>query len=182
MIGETVRRKEDVRFLTGRGCYVEDVQFPGLRHLGFVRSPHAHANILRIDPSAALAVPGVIGVFWGDSLPAFDTTLPALFGTSSSGPSYVDKLELPPHPAFPKHITYVGEQVAVVVAESPYAAADGVDAVEVEYEVLPAVADWTEAMAPDAPSIRSGYSNRVAHLRHSAGDVDAAFAEAEMII
>ncbi len=182
MIGENVRRKEDARFLTGRGRYVEDIQFPGMLYLGFVRSPHAHANIRQVDPSAARAIPGVVDVFWAGSLPEFDETLPAIFGTASTGPSYVDQLELPPHPVFQKHITYVGEQVAVVVAESPYAAADGVEAVKVDYEVLPALTDWAQAMAPDAPRIHPEFSNRAAHLAHSYGDVDAAMSEAEMVI
>ncbi|SCK14267.1 carbon-monoxide dehydrogenase large subunit [Variovorax sp. HW608] len=182
MIGETVRRKEDARFLTGQGRYVEDIQFPDLLYLGFVRSPHGHANVRGIDASAALAVPGVVGVYWGNSLPGFEATLPGLFGTASAGPSYVDKVEMPPHPVFPTHITYVGEQVAVVVAESPYAAADGVDAVQVEYEVLAALTDWNRAMEPDAPPIHAGYSNRVAHLKHSIGEVDAELANADMIL
>src|SRR5881397_1849912 len=182
MIGESVRRKEDVRFLTGQGRYVDDIRFPGMLHLGFVRSPHAHAHVRKIDASAALAIPGVVGVFWGDSLPDFATTLPALFGTASAGPSYLDRLEGPPHPVFPKHITYVGEQVAVVVADSPYTAADGIDAVNVEYEVLPALADWARAIEPDAPPIHQGYSNRAAHLRHSIGDVDAVIAGADSVL
>jgi carbon-monoxide dehydrogenase large subunit len=182
MIGEAVQRKEDLRFLTGKGSYVEDVSFPGILYLGFVRSPHAHAHIKSINTDDALRVPGVVAVYSGDSLPQFDATLPALMGTASAGMSYSDPIKLVPHPVFPKHITYVGEQVAVVVAETPYAAADGVEAVAVEYDVLPAVIDWSEAMRPDAPQIHPGFPNRIARLSHSIGDVDKAFASADRIL
>lgn len=182
MIGETVRRKEDLRFLTGKGRYVEDVSFPRMAYLGFVRSPHAHAHIKRIDPSDALKLPGVIGVYWGDSFPEFNTTLPALMGTASSGVTYSDPTKLVPHPVFPAHVTYVGEQVAVVVAETPYAAADGVEAVAVEYDVLPAVTEWAEAIRPDAPQIHAGFPNRIARLSHSIGNVEKAFESADFVI
>ena len=83
---------------------------------------------------------------------------------------------------FPSHITYIGEQVAVVLANTPYAAVDGADAVEVDYEVLPALTDWEAAMAPDAPPIHAGFSNRIGHLTHDIGDVKEALAKSEVVI
>ncbi len=84
---------------------------------------------------------------------------------------YIDSLKVAPHYLFPKKVCYVGEQIAVVVAESPYAAVDGVDAVEVDYEPLPVVATWKEAVKPDAPRVHSGFDNIVAHLKHEFGEV-----------
>lgn len=180
MIGESVRRREDERFLTGQGRYVDDVNLPGMVYMAVVRSPHAHANVKRIDASAATKLSGVIGVFSGTSFPEFDTSLPVFWETKHPYSSHGFKPV--PHPVFPPHITYIGEQVAVVVADTPYAAVDGADAVEVDYEVLPALTDWEAAMAPEAPPIHAGFSNRIGHLTHEIGDIEEVLAKSEVII
>src|SRR5439155_6521355 len=145
-----------------------DVNLAGMVYIAVVRSPHAHANVKRIDASAATKLPGVIEVYSGSSLPEFDTSLPVFWETKHPYSSHGFKPV--PHPVFPSHITYIGEQVAVVLANTPYAAVDGADAVEVDYEVLPALTDWEAAMAPDAPPIHAGFSNRSGSLTHAIGD------------
>ena len=182
MLGQSVQRKEDERFLTGRGLYVEDVQRPGMLYLGFVRSPHAHAIVRSIDASAARKVPGVVAVIVGDEWPELAGKLPELAGSVTMVTPYIDRINLPPHHLFPNKARYVGEQLAVVVAESPYMAADGVDAVEVQYEPLPAVTSWEDAMRSEAPRIHEGFDNVVAHLKHDLGDMEAALREADFVI
>lgn len=182
MLGKAVPRKEDERLLTGRGLYVEDVQLPGMLYAAFVRSPHARADILKINKEAALAVPGVVGVYDGSEFPGLKARLPELNGSVTLTSPYIDQINLPGHFLFSKRASYVGEQVAVVLAESPYAAADGVAAVEVEYDALPAVARWEEAMKLNSPRVHDGFDNVVAHLKHSVGDAEAAFAAAEVVI
>lgn len=182
MLGKAVPRKEDERLITGRGLYVEDVQLPGMLYASFVRSPHARAEILSVGKDAALAVPGVVGVYDGSEWPALKARLPELNGSVTLTSPYIDQIKLPDHLLFPKRACYVGEQVAVVIAESPYAAADGAAAVEVEYDPLPAVARWEEAMKPGALRVHEGFDNVVAHLKHKVGDADAAFANADIVI
>src|SRR5213593_2349363 len=131
----TVRRREDPRLITGRGEFVDDLRILGCLHAAMVRSPHAHARIRAIDVSAARRAPGVVGVFTAADL-----------GTAGEPmPIYA------PHPALPvpcrirplavERVCFVGEPVAVVIADDPYRAWDAVDAVRVEYEPLPAVVD-----------------------------------------
>ncbi len=182
MLGKAVARKEDDRLIRGRGLYVEDVQLPGMLYASFVRSPHARADILKVNKEAALAVPGVVAVFDGSEYPALKARLPELNGSVTLTSPYIDHIKLPDHLLFPKRASYVGEQVAVVIAESPYAAADGAAAVEVEYNPLQAVARWEEAMKPSSPRVHDGFDNVVAHLKHKVGDADAAFAQADIVI
>lgn len=182
MLGKAVPRKEDERLITGRGLYVEDVQLPGMLYAAFARSPHARADILKVGKDAALAVPGVIAVYDGSEFPDLKARLPELNGSVTLTSPYIDQIKLPDHLLFPKRASYVGEQVAVVVAESAYAAADGVAALEIEYEPLQAVARWEQAMKPESPRVHEGFDNVVAHLKHNVGDPDAAFEQAEILI
>ncbi|MBB5055233.1 MULTISPECIES: xanthine dehydrogenase family protein molybdopterin-binding subunit [Afipia] len=182
MLGRSVRRKEDERFITGAGLYVEDVQLPGMLYVSFVRSVHAHAIVRRVDAGRARQVPGVVTVITGDEWPELSSRLPELNGSVTLVSPYIDSLKVAPHHLFPKKVCYVGEQIAAVIAESPYAAVDGVDAVEVEYEALPVVASWRDAVKPDAPRVHTGFDNIVAHLKHGFGDIDAAFREADVVV
>ena len=181
MLGEPVPRKEDRRFITGTGRYVEDVQLPGMLHVAFVRSAHAHANIRGIDVERALAIPGVVAVITGDEWPELGAMLPELNGSVTLTSPYIDFLNVPPHVLFPKTVTYVGEQIAAVIAETSYIAADAVAEIEVDYEPLPAVADIETALQPLGPRVHSGYDNSVAHLKHAVGDCPAAFAAADIV-
>ncbi len=182
MLGKAVPRKEDIRLITGRGLYVEDVQLPGMCYAAFVRSPYARADILKVNKAAALAVPGVVGVFDGSEWPELKARLPELNGSVTLTSPYIDHIKIPHHHLFSRRASYVGEQVAVVVGESPYAAADGVAAIEVEYEPLPAVAAWQAAMKPNAPRVHDGFDNVVAHLKHQVGDIGAAFSTADIVL
>lgn len=182
MLGKAIPRKEDQRFITGAGLYVEDVQLPGMLYAAFVRSAYAHAYIRRIDVERARNVPGVVAVITGKEWPELSATLPELNGSVTLTSPYIDSVKVVPHHLFPEKACYVGEQIAVVIAESAYAAADGVEAVEVEYEPLPAVASWEEAIKPEAPRIHKGVDNTVAHLKHEVGDVERAFRDAEIVL
>jgi carbon-monoxide dehydrogenase large subunit len=143
-IGAAVRRKEDFRFITGKGQYTDDVSRPGQSHIHFLRSPHAHAKIKRIDPSAAKQMPGVLAVLTGAEL-ATDKIGNLICGWmihSKDG----SPMKMAPHPAIASgKANYVGDPVAVVVAETLDQAEDAAEKVVVDYEVLPAVADPAKA-------------------------------------
>ena len=151
-IGESVRRKEDYRFLTGSGQYTDDIVLANMSHAYFVRSPHAHAKIRSIDKTAALAAPGVIGILDGQDVAADKINgLPCgWLITSTNG----EPMKEPPHPilAFEK-VRYVGDHVAMVVAETYEQARNAAELVEVDYEPLPAVVDVRDAQAKGAPTI-----------------------------
>ncbi len=161
------------RFLTGDGVYVDDLQLPGTLHVAFVRSPHAHARIRRIDPGQALAIPGVVAVLTAEHLGALNASVPPRFQHPG--------LRHPPmpRPLAQDTVRYVGEPVAVVVAETRYAAADAADLVNVEYEPLAAVSSLEAARAVGAVPVHAGLDDNVAGTyRWRVGDPDAAFADA----
>ena len=186
-IGEPVPRKEDVRFLTGRGRFSADVIPDNAAHAAFVRSPYAHARIRSIDASQALAAPGVLAVLTGADLVA-DGMQPIPHAPILEGPPDVEirlspgfKVLLMPHMPMPATTArYVGEAVAIVVAESERAALDAVALVAVDYEPLPAVIGAIEAAKPGAPQIWPERPGNIG-LEGEAGDraaTDAAFARA----
>src|SRR5262249_2788218 len=143
-IGAAVRRKEDIRFITGKGQYTDDISRPGEARAVFVRSPHAHAKIKRIDTSAAASSPGVLGVLTGADLAA-DKVGNLICGWmihSKDG----SPMKMAPHPAIAAgKACYVGDPVAVVIAESYAQARDAAEQVKVDYEPLPAVTDPAKA-------------------------------------
>jgi carbon-monoxide dehydrogenase large subunit len=143
-IGVSVRRKEDSRFLIGKGNYTDDINVVGQTHAVFVRSPHAHATLNGIDTSAAAAASGVVAIFTGDDLAA-DGIGPLICGvtvTSDDGEPH----RAPVHAALAQDkVNYVGDHIAVVIAESLAEARDAAELVEVDYGVLPAVTDTATA-------------------------------------
>ncbi|HZY16013.1 MAG TPA: xanthine dehydrogenase family protein molybdopterin-binding subunit [Ramlibacter sp.] len=147
-IGESVRRKEDYRFLTGSGQYTDDINLPNQRHAVFVRSPHAHAGIRSVDTSKAEAMPGVVRVFTGKDIEGKMNGLPCgWLITSTDG----TPMKEPPHPVLAQgKVRYVGDQVAMVVAETKEQARNAAEAVEVEYDVLPSVVDVRAAAGATA--------------------------------
>ncbi len=178
-VGQSVRRVEDVRFLTGRGQYLEDVRLPGELYAHFVRSPHAHARIVSISTEAAAAEPGVVRVATGADFAAEKLgSMPNIAPMVGKGGS---KQVTPPHPALPVDmVRYVGEPVAVVIAETASQARDAAELVEVEYESLPAVISLDDALAKGAPLVWPEAKNNVS-LDWEIGDkaaTDAAFAKA----
>jgi len=151
-IGAAVRRKEDQRFVTGKGHYTDDVNRPGQCHAYFLRSPHAHARIKSIDGKAAAAMPGVLAVLTGAELAAdkIGNLICGWMITSKDG----SQMKMAPHPAIAHgKANYVGDPVAVVVAETPAQAKDAAEKVKIDYELLPALADPAKAQAAGTPQI-----------------------------
>jgi aerobic carbon-monoxide dehydrogenase large subunit len=191
-IGRPVRRVEDERLVTGRGCYSDDFNLPGQVYACFVRSPHAHARIARLDGAAALKVPGVITVLTGaDS--AADGLQPIPHRPVPANP-YEPQLRnrdgaehfVAPHPPLPTdgRVRMVGEPVAMVIAESAAAARDGAEAVSVEYDPLPVVTRALQAAAPGAPLVWDEAGTNVC-VDSDTGDAtaaDAAFARAAHVV
>jgi carbon-monoxide dehydrogenase large subunit len=180
MIGQSPRRREDERLLTGRGRFVDDIRLPDLHHLAVVRSTHARARLIRVDLGGARALPGVVA-FAASDLPELTAPLPALHAEPTN--PYV-VLDSPRPPVVIAHgeVRHVGEVVAVVVASDRYRAADAAAAIVVEYEPLPAVVDADAAMRTDAPAVFAGQDNVVGRVGKEVGDVERAFAEADVVV
>lgn len=175
-IGAPLRRLEDPRLVTGRGEYVDDIRLDGMLHAAFVRSPEAHARITSIDVSGVDAVDGVVGVFTAADL-GLDRPMPV----AHPHPLLADARTAPALAT--DEVCYAGQTVAVVVARDRYAAADGAEAVWIDYEPLPAVADVRAASEPGAPAVHSGLaSNLMARLPIRWGDADRAFDEAHTVV
>jgi carbon-monoxide dehydrogenase large subunit len=151
-IGAAVRRREDRRFITGKGHFTDDVSRAGQACAHFLRSPHAHARIRRIDAAAAAAMPGVLAVLTGDDLKSdkIGNLICGWMITSKDG----SPMKMAAHPALAQEkVNHVGDAIAVIVAETLLQAKDAADKVRVEYGLLPAVVDPAAAQAPDAPQI-----------------------------
>jgi carbon-monoxide dehydrogenase large subunit len=168
-IGAAVRRKEDQRFITGKGQYVDDINRPNQLYASIVRSPVAHARIKGIDATEALAVPGVKAVLTGADMAADGVGgLPCGWGIHNKDGSPMVE---PPHPPLASEVVrYVGDQVAVVLAESQAIARDAAELVDVDYDELPAVASLDAATAEGAMSVSTGKSEMpLQPTRHSRG-------------
>jgi len=182
-IGARVVRKEDKRFITGKGRYVDDIKLQGMTHAHFVRSPHAHAKVKKIDSSAALNMPGVVAVLTGQEL-VDDKVGNLICGwaiTSKDG----SPMKMGAWPAMaPETVRFVGQAVAVVIADSKNLARDAAESVVVEYEELPAVADMQSAIKAGAPQLHpEAPGNQV--YDWVIGDeaaTDAAFAKAANVV
>ena len=181
-IGVSVKRKEDYRFLTGNGHFTDDISQPGQVHARFVRSPHAHAKIKSIDTTAALKAPGVLGVFIGADLAADGVGgLPCGWTiTQTNGELW----NAPTHEVIAtEKARYVGDQVALVVAETLDQARDAAELVAVDYEVLPANVNLAQAAKPDTPQLHESVPNNTCFV-WGLGDEDAtkaAFAKAKHV-
>lgn len=174
-VGSRVPRLEDPRLLTGRGSFADDVDRPGQLHLRVVRSTIAHGLVARVDTAAALQLPGVLRALTG-----MDLDLPPI--PVRVGPEQ-DRLEPYLQPVLARErVRYVGEPVAVVVAEDPYLAEDAAELVLVDYDELEPVLDAEASASPDAPALFEGRPNEVSELAMSFGDVDAAFAGAAHVV
>jgi carbon-monoxide dehydrogenase large subunit len=178
-IGESVRRKEDYRFLTGAGQYTDDIVLANMAFAYFVRSPHAHAKIRSIDKAAALKAPGVIGILDGQDVAADKINgLPCgWLITSTNG----EPMKEPPHPILAlDKVRYVGDHVAMVVAETLEQARNAAEMVEVDYEPLGAVVDVRDAKAPGAPAAHDMAPDNHCYkwAIGDKGEVDKAFAGA----
>ena len=176
-IGAPVRRKEDRRFLTGRGQFVDDVKLPNALHAAIVRSPHAHARIMSIDTGPALEMPGVVAVFTFEDIAATLEPRPIPVRLRA----YSDLMRFLQYPLAHGKVHYVGDPVAVVLAESRYLAEDGAEAVEVVYEPLPALVDVKESLKGETVIHEAQGTNVAFEFTSSIGDPDTAFGEADYV-
>jgi aerobic carbon-monoxide dehydrogenase large subunit len=174
-MGHSIKRKEDPRFIRGQGHYVDDIQLPGMLYLDIVRSPFAHARIKAINTERAMKVPGVLAVITGETLAKYNLHwMPTLMSDT--------QMVLPT-----EKVMYQAQEVAGVIATDRYAAADGVDAVEVDYEPLPVVVDPFKALEPGAPVLRTDKKDKKDnHIFHwEVGDRQAterAFSSADVTV
>ena len=174
-IGHSVRRKEDDRFIRGRGTYIEDITLPHMLYLAILRSPFAHAKLNSIDASAATAMPGVVAVVTGELMAQHNLAwMPTLSGDTQAVLA-TDK------------VRFQGQEVAAVVAEDPYVAKDALEKIDVDYEPLGVVVSPHQAMAEGAPVIRDEKEGQTDnHIYHwESGDKDAtdrAFADADRVV
>jgi carbon-monoxide dehydrogenase large subunit len=175
MIGQSVPRVEDYRFLRGEGRYVADIALPFMREAYVVRSPHAHARIVAIDTSAARAMPEVDAVITADDLP------PGLMPIPCRIPTHGDMTPFLQHVLARGVVRYVGEPVAVIVAASRALAEDAAERIVMEFDPLPAVASAAAGIEADAPKIHAA-GNVASRWGFDLGAVDAAFAEAEIVV
>ncbi len=165
-IGKPIPRVEDLRFVTGRGCYTDDLQIEGALWCAFARAPYAHADVTRLDTAAALAAPGVIAAFtvqdyYADGHRPMSHIPVPLDAVDSKKPTFANTPQTPifdaPHPPLADgRVRHVGEAVVMIVAETADAARDAVERVEIDYNPLPAVVSQTDALAQGAPQLWDG--------------------------
>ncbi len=171
-VGKGMKRKEDLRLLTGRGRFMDDIRLPNMKYAAILRSPYPHAWIRGVDVSRALKVSGVRGVLTGEDVAGMSQPFPV--GVPIPPKYYscaVDK------------VRYVGEPVAVIVADSRYIAEDALDMIEVEYEPLPVVMDIEAAAEPDAPILHENIgSNIYSHRFFQYGEMQKAYEEADLVV
>jgi len=176
-IGKSVVRTRSRRLVAGRGRYTDDIRLPRMLHAAFLRSPHAHARIVRIDPAPALERPGVRHVFTGADISKVCTPWR---GVAAHLPALKSPAQ---YPLAVEVVKWQGEPVAAVVADTRAEAEDALDYIQIEWEELPAVADPEGALAPGSPLVHPELGNNLAFSHVIAnGDVDTAFADAEHVI
>ncbi|HEU5319261.1 MAG TPA: xanthine dehydrogenase family protein molybdopterin-binding subunit, partial [Methylomirabilota bacterium] len=176
LFGKSIKRREDPRFITGRGNYTDDLKLAGMTYAAFVRSPHAHARIRRIDAAPAQAHPGVVAVFTGKDMVGVNS-LPCGW--------LLPELKVPPHmPLASDAARYVGDPVAVVIADSQAAALDAAEKVRVDWEPLPAVTLTEKAAAKGSAQLHDNAPGNVAFTWQigDAGAVEAAFRTAAVVV
>ena len=172
-IGASIRRKEDVRFLTGKANFVDDIKVPNMLHAAILRSPHAHARIRSIDSTRALAVPGVVAVITFEDIASVAKRIPFRMYPIEGLDRFLQ------YPLPQDKVRHVGEAIAVVVGESRYVAEDGVDAIDVDYEPLPAVTDLRDSLSGRVILHEETGTNLAMTYTITIGDVDEAFRTAE---
>jgi carbon-monoxide dehydrogenase large subunit len=178
VFGSAIRRREDPRLITGTATYTDDLTLPGTVHAAILRSPHAHARIKRIDTSRAKTAAGVLAVYTAADTEQVLKPMPCAWLIPNSD------LKIAAYPQLAKDVVrYVGDCVAVVVAEDRYLAQDAVDLIDVDYEPLVPVVDPQKAAAKGATQIHADVpGNQAFHWTVAGGDVDAAFAKADVIV
>ncbi|HLE66555.1 MAG TPA: carbon monoxide dehydrogenase, partial [Burkholderiales bacterium] len=174
-MGHSMKRKEDPRFIRGQGRYVDDIVLPGMLYMDIVRSPYAHAKIKKINTEAALKIPGVLAVIDGATLAKYNLHwMPTISADT--------QMVLPTD-----RVMYQAQEVAAVIATERYIAADGVEAVEVEYEPLTPIVDPHKSLAPGAQVLRTDKKDKKDNLAFhweagNRADADQAIAAAEVMV
>ena len=179
IFGSGIRRREDPRLITGTATYTDDITLPGMVHAAMLRSPHAHATIKSIDTGQAAAAPGVLAVYTGADIEGQLQPVPCAWLLPDSD------LKIADYQCIAKDVVrYTGDIVAVVVAETPYQAYDALDLIEVDYAPLESVIDPEAASKAGAPQLHADIEgNQAFHwVVSGGGDVDAAFADAEVVV
>ena len=176
LIGAPIKRREDPRLVQGLSHYVDDIKLVNTLHCTFLRSDYAHADIKSIDTEAAENLSGVVKVITGSDIAGKVGSIPCA--------AEIEGLKVPDHPALAvDRVRFVGEPIAAVVATDPYIARDALDLIEVEYDELPAVVDLDAAIESDSTVIYDEFDDNIAFtMPLDAGDVDAAFAEADHVV
>ena len=179
-LGQPLKRLEDARLITGQGVFIDDIKLPGMLHAVVVRSIHAHAGIRSIDSSQAMDLPAVVDVLTGADLEGVLPNIPI----REMGDRAVEVFNPPGHPVLAQgKVCYVGQPVAVVVADDPYSARDGAELVMVDYEPLPPVVDPDRATDAETPVIHPDIGTNVAMRSvQEGGDIDQAFAQADHVV
>lgn len=175
LIGASIRRVEDPLLITGKGCYVDDINLPGMLHMVVLRTAYPHAKIISINTDAAKSIKGVVAVVTGPELPErLNINAQVMFPNQ----------KIPPHPVLARGVVHApGTPVAAVVAESRAIAQDACNAIEVEYQALPSIQNAEDALKPGAPLAREELDSNICYTAvKKGGDVDKAFAQAEHIV
>ncbi|MCY7366221.1 MAG: xanthine dehydrogenase family protein molybdopterin-binding subunit [Frankiaceae bacterium] len=175
-VGQPMRRKEDARLVTGRTNWTDNIVLPGMLHMAVLRSPMAHARITRVDVSGALAREGVVAAYSGADLGDKNTGALCVWPVT-------DDMVMPPHLALAlDKVRYVGDAVAVVIAENRYLAADALEAIEVDYEPLPPVLDMNDALVEGSTPVHDDPgTNKCYTWKFGTGDYEAAKAKADRV-
>ncbi|TMG07875.1 MAG: xanthine dehydrogenase family protein molybdopterin-binding subunit, partial [Chloroflexi bacterium] len=176
MVGARIKRREDPRLITGAATYVDDIKLYDMQYLALLRSVHAHAKIVRLNASKALAGPGVAAVLTGEDVRRASAPLPTAGG--------VEDLKVPDHDAMPEgKVCHLGQPVAAVIARDRYAARDALDLIEVDYEPLPVVVDVEKAMEAGSPLVHEQFGSNVAYTwLVEGGDIEQAFKDADVVV
>jgi aerobic carbon-monoxide dehydrogenase large subunit len=180
-LGQPIKRFEDPRLVTGHGSYVNDIALPNMLHAAVLRSPYAHAHLRLIEISAARTLPGVVAVLTGADIAGVLQDIPT---RAMAGERAIDELHAPEHPLLATNkVCYVGQAVAVVVAQDPHVARNAVELMAVDYDPLSPILDPHEAVQDDAPIIHAALGTNVAmRVRQRAGDLEGAFARADHVV
>lgn len=177
VVGARLKRKEDPKLLTGSGMFSDDIKLPGMVYAAVLRSPHAHAKIKKIHVDKALQAPGVIKIYTGKDLEGKIGRIPSSWLIPDA-----NLKEAPQYPLAIDRVRYVGDGVALVIAESRYEVRDALDLIEVEYEILPAAVNQKKAMADGAPLVHDDVENNIA-FHWKAGEVpEEIFKTSEVVV
>ena len=180
-LGQSLKRAEDPRLITGQGSFVDDINLPGMLHVAVLRSPHAHARVKSIDTAAASSAPGVVAVLTAEDIEGVLQHVPT--GISVYEGKF-DHLEAPEHPVLARgKVCYVGQPVAMVVAQDPNLARDALELIQTDYEPLAPILDPLEIVNKDTIPIHDEVGTNLGlRVRHQGGDLDAAFDQADRVI